>query len=393
MLSIVSLVGCSKVRAGEKVFVATWATAMQKVEPGNLPPEPFLEENSLRQIIEVSIGGDVVALKLSNEYNTDATEIVGVEIAEALTKGSSPAVDESSSVQLTFGGERKLSMKSGESVVSDPVRFHLTPRMNVAITIHFGKTSKTDITGHPGSRTTSYIATGNTNDFSVAATMDHWCYISGLLVEADADCGAIAVIGNSITDGRGTTVNGQNRWTDILSERLLSDGKLNRLSVLNLGLGGNCVLSGGLGPVANSRFERDVLNQEGLKYVIVFEGVNDLGTSDNPMCTADSLIESFKLMIGKAHAKRKKIYGATIMPFKGNKYYTADREKARQCVNKWIRTSGAYDGVIDFDSVMSDADDHSRLNPRFLYEEDWLHPNAQGYRVMGESIDLGLFAY
>lgn len=387
-----SLASFSKVRAEENVFVATWATAVQKVEPANLPPEPFLEGNSLRQIVEVSIGGDVIALKLSNEYNVDATEIVGIEIAEALTKGISPAVDEFSSVPLTFKGVRKLSMKPGESVVSDPIPFHLTPRMNVAITIHFGKTSKTDITGHPGSRTTSYIANGNTSDFSNSTTMDHWCYISGLLVEVGADYGAIAVIGNSITDGRGTTVNGQNRWTDVLSERLQSNSMLNHLSVLNLGLGGNCVINGGLGPVANNRFERDILSQEGLKYIIVFEGVNDLGTSDNPMCTADSLIESFKSMISKSHKRGKRIYGATIMPFKGNGYYNVEREKARQHVNEWIRQYGVYDGVIDFDSVMSDAADRSRLNPLYLYESDWLHPNAQGYRVMGESIDLSLFA-
>ena len=373
-------------------YVATWTTAIQKVEPHNLAPEPGLSGNSLRQIVEISFGGKEVALKLSNEFNTEETEILGVELAEANTQGSSWHISTSTSTPLTFNGLRGVTMKPGEVIVSDPAAFKMKPRMNVAITIHFGKASNTDVTGHPGSRTSSYIAKGDTKDFRGAKETAHWYYINSLLVVTpQGKNGAIAAIGNSITDGRGTTTNGQNRWTDVLSKRLLKNKKTKNLSVLNLGLGGNCVLRGGLGPTANSRYQRDVLKQEGVKYAIVFEGVNDLGGSRDGEATAKELIESFKKMIGLAHEKGIKIYGATIMPFKGNNYYNESREKGRQMVNEWIRTSGEYDGVIDFDAYTRDPEQPDRLNPAFLFENDWLHPNANGYQKMGESIDLNLF--
>jgi len=378
-------------KGDNKQVVATWTTAIQKVEPHNLAPEPYLEGNSLRQIVEVSFGGKEVSLKLSNEFNKEETEIVGVEIAEALSQGENAEIKEKTTTALTFNGKKNVTMKPGEVIVSDPIKFNLTPRMDVAITIHFGKVSQTDVTGHPGSRTNSYIAKGNTNDFSNAVKTAHWYYINSLLVKAGKKYGAIAVIGNSITDGRGTTTDKQNRWTDVLSKRLLQNKKTKRLSVLNLGLGGNCVLRGGLGPTANSRYDRDVINQEGVKYAIVFEGVNDLGGSRDGEETAQALIESYQVMIKKAHDKGIKIYGGTIAPFKGNNYYNASREKGRQMVNEWIRTSGAFDGVIDFDAAVRDAEQNDRLNPAYLFENDWLHPNADGYEKMGNSIDLSLF--
>ncbi len=372
-------------------YVATWTTAIQKVEPHNLAPAPGLSGNSLRQIVEVSFGGKVVALKLSNEYNTEETEILGVELAEAASQGASSDI-KGSSTPLTFKGYRGVTMKPGEVIMSDPVEFKLKPRMNVAITIHFGKASAKDVTGHPGSRTSSYIAEGNTKNFKGAVETAHWYYINSILVEKPMEeFGAIAAIGNSITDGRGTTTNGQNRWTDVLSKRLLQNKATQNLSVLNLGLGGNCVLRGGLGPTANSRYDRDVLHQEGVKYAIVFEGVNDLGGSRDGETTAQQLIESFKKMIQQAHVYGIKIFGGTIMPFKGNGYYNESREKGRQMVNEWIRTSGEYDGVIDFDAIMRDPNEPDRLNPDFLFENDWLHPNAKGYQTMGEAIDLDLF--
>lgn len=373
-------------------YVATWTTAIQKVEPHNLAPAPYLSGNSLRQIVEVSFGGEEVALKLSNEFNTEETEILAVELAEAESQGASPEIKEHTSTPLFFNGLRNVVMKPGEVIVSDFVPFKMKPRMNVAITIHFGKASQKDVTGHPGSRTSSYIAKGNTKDFKGAVETAHWYYINSLLVAApEGKFAAIAAIGNSITDGRGTTTNGQNRWTDILSKRLLKNKKTKNLSVLNLGLGGNCVLRGGLGPTANSRYERDVLKQEGVKYAIVFEGVNDLGGSRDGEATARQLIESFQKMIRQAHERGIKIYGGTIMPFKGNNYYNESREKGRQMVNEWIRTSGEYDGVIDFDAAMRDPEQPDRLNPAFLFENDWLHPNAKGYQTMGDCIDLNLF--
>ena len=393
LLMVAMTMAAATLSAKEKKqqYVATWTTAIQKVEPHNLAPAPYLSGNSLRQIVEVSFGGKEVALKLSNEFNTEETEILGVELAEADSQGASSEI-KGSSTPLFFNGKRGVTMKPGEVIVSDLVAFKMKPRMNVAITIHFGKASQTDVTGHPGSRTSSYIAKGDTKDFKDAVETAHWYYINSLLVAVPkGKFGAIAAIGNSITDGRGTTTNGQNRWTDVLSERLLQNKKTKNLSVLNLGLGGNCVLRGGLGPTANSRYNRDVLMQEGVKYAIVFEGVNDLGGSRDGEATAKQLIESFQAMIKKAHEKGIKIYGGTIMPFKGNNYYNESREKGRQMVNEWIRTSGEYDGVIDFDAATRDPEQPDRLNPAFLFENDWLHPNSIGYQKMGESIDLNLF--
>ena len=172
---------------------------------------------------------------------------------------------------------------------------------------------------------------------------------------------------------------------------LLKHKATRHLSVLNYGLGGNCVIRGGLGPTANSRFDRDALETPGVKYVIVFEGVNDIGGAWNADETAKNLIESYQKMIVKAHERGMKIFGATIMPFKGNGYYNEARERARNTVNEWIRTSGEYDGVIDFDRIMCDPTQTDRLNPNFLFENDWLHPNADGYRTMGEGIDLNIF--
>lgn len=372
-------------------WVATWATAIQKVEPHNLPPAPHLADNTLRQIVEVSIGGNNVRLQLSNQYNTTDTEIRKIELSEATTQGESPEIKDNTTATILFAGKQEVTMKAGETITSDPIAFRLSPRMKVAITIYFGKCSDTDISGHPGSRTTSYIAQGESNDFTNCIRTDHWYYISNLQVETSSKTGAIAVIGNSITDGRGTTTNHQNRWTDILSQRLLNDKRTAHLSVLNFGLGGNCVIRGGLGPTANSRFDRDALQSEGVKYIIVFEGVNDIGSSWNPNETATQLIESYKQMIQKAHQQGLVIYGATIMPFKGNQYYSPEKEQARQTVNAWIRYSGAYDGVIDFDQIMRDTDHPDRLNPAFLFENDWLHPNADGYKCMGENINLKLF--
>ena len=196
-------------------WVTTWATALQIAEPHNRPPEPGLAGNSFRQIVQVSVGGTELRLHLSNIFNTDATEILGVEIAEARTMGASPDIVEGTSVELTFGGQRSFTMEAGGEVVSDPVRFPLRDRENLAITIHYGGISAVTLTSHPGSRTSSYIALGNTTDFSApAAVTAHWYTISSIDVVPLKKSAAIAVLGDSITDGRGTTTNGQDRWTD-----------------------------------------------------------------------------------------------------------------------------------------------------------------------------------
>ncbi len=372
-------------------WVGTWGTAPQLVETNNNPPSPGLGGNSLRQIVQVSIGGETVRLKLSNEFSAGATEIKAVELAYALTAGSSSDVDESSVVALSFNGQSSVTMPAGGTVVSDPVNFHLNGRQNVAITIHYGQASSTSVSGHPGSRTTSYLAVGNTSDFSNATRTDHWYNILALEVMASQEAGAVAILGNSITDGRGSTTNEQNRWADVLSRRLLANEETRQVGVLNMGIGGNCVLGGGLGPAAVNRYQRDLLGQEGVKWIILFEAVNDLGYTGNGVQTAKRIIDVYKQIIRDAHERGIYVFGGTITPFKGNSYYSADHENGRSTLNKWIRTTKMLDGVIDFDQAVRNPQDTVAMQRQFLFENDWLHLNALGYETMGGCVDLSLF--
>ena len=376
---------------GDNHWVGTWGTAPQLVENNNNPPSPGLGNNSLRQIVQVSIGGEKVRLKLTNEFSTGSTEIKAVELAYAKTAGSSSEIDESSTVSLTFNGNAGVTMPAKGKAVSDPVNFIINGRQNVAITIHYGSASSTSVSGHPGSRTTSYLKSGNTTDFSNAVKTDHWYNILALEVEAPETAGAVAILGNSITDGRGSTTNQQNRWADVLSRRLLANEPTNQVGVLNMGIGGNCVLGGGLGPTASSRYQRDLFGQEGVKWIILFEAVNDLGSAQNGVQTAKRIIDVYKQIIREAHQKGIYVFGATITPFKGNNYYSADHEKGRSTINKWVRTTKMLDGVIDFDKAVRNPQDTIAMQSQFLFENDWLHLNAKGYETMGGCIDLNLF--
>ena len=371
-------------------WVGTWGTAPQLVERHNNPPSPGLANNSLRQIVQVSIGGKKVRLKLTNEFSQEATEIRAVELAIAKTAGSSSEIDEKSTVSLTFDGKASVEIPAGGKVVSDPVNFKIGPRQNVAITIHYGASS-TSVSGHPGSRTTSYLKAGNTTDFTDAVKTDHWYNILALEVDAPKKAGAVAILGNSITDGRGSTTNQQNRWADVLSRRLLGNKATRQVGVLNMGIGGNCVLGGGLGPAAVNRYQRDLFGQEGVKWIILFEAVNDLGYARNGEQTAQRIIDVYKQIVREAHQKGIRVFGATITPFKGNNYYSDHHEKGRQRLNEWIRTTKMLDGVIDFDQAVSNPQDREAMQRQFLFENDWLHLNAQGYETMGNCIDLNLF--
>ena len=394
LIAILCFIGCSlTLQAADDVhWVGTWGTAPQLVETNNNPPSPGLQNNTLRQIVQVSLGGDVVRLKLTNEFSVGATEIKAVEIARAQTAGSSPLIDEESTVSLTFGGNASVTMAAGTTAVSDAVSFHMEPRQNVAITIHFGQASSTSVSGHPGSRTTSYLKQGNTTDFSSGYTRtDHWYTILALEVEAPETSGAVAILGNSITDGRGSTTNAQNRWADVMSRRLLQNEPTSHVGVLNMGIGGNCVLSGGLGPTGQSRYGRDLLGQEGVKWIILFEAVNDLGYCQNGAQTAQRIIDVYKQIIREAHAKGIRVFGGTITPFKGNSYYSADHELGRRTINTWIRSTKMLDGVIDFDRAVRNPQDTIALQDQYLFENDHLHLNANGYAAMGSCVDLSLF--
>jgi lysophospholipase L1-like esterase len=374
----------------EEHWVGTWATAPQLVERHNNPPQPGLTGNSLREIVQVSIGGKRVRLKLTNEFSNTPTEIKAVELAIAKTAGSSSDIDEKSTVKLTFSGSESITMGAGEKVVSDAVDFKIGNRENVAITIHYGNTSET-VSGHPGSRTTSYLKAGNTTDFTDAIRTDHWYNILALEVDAPQKAGAVVILGNSITDGRGSTTNMQNRWADVLSRRLLENKKTSQVGVLNMGIGGNCVLGGGLGPAGVKRYPRDLFQQEGVKWIILFEAVNDLGYSRNGNETAQRIIDVYQQIINEAHQKGIKVFGATITPFKGNNYFSENHEQGRTTLNEWIRTTKELDGVIDFDKAVNDPNNPQAMQKEFLFENDWLHLNAKGYETMGNCIDLKMF--
>jgi lysophospholipase L1-like esterase len=267
--------------------------------------------------------------------------------------------------------------------------------MQLAITIYFGQTSP-DVTGHPGSRTTSYLLAGNqisSIDFKGSIKTDHWYIINGIDVKAPPSAAAIAILGNSITDGRGSGTNQQNRWPDILAERLLNNPATQQVGVLNLGIGGNCVLRECLGPSALERFERDVLRQFGVRWLIVFEGVNDIGqTPDEPaaMQVAQDLIQAFGKIIDDAHAAGLLVYGATITPIGKSFYYKDFREKARTMVNEWIRASGRFDAVIDLDQATRNPAEPSNIRDG-LHDGDYLHPSQMGHKILGEAVDLKLF--
>ncbi|WP_111306970.1 SGNH/GDSL hydrolase family protein [Confluentibacter sediminis] len=375
-----------------KVWVGTWGTAPQLVEPNNMPPAPGLSNNTIRQIVRVSIGGDSVRLRFNNEFSKSPVTMNAVQIA--VSKDSS-VIDPNTIKNITFHGNSAVTMQPGTTMTSDPIAFKLMPRMDVAISIYFGDTSP-DVTGHPGSRTTSFLYDGNKisePDFNEAVKTDHWYVISGMDVKAPEGAKAIAILGNSITDGRGSGTNKQNRWPDVLSERLLKNPATKQVGVLNMGIGGNAVLRGGLGPTALNRFDRDVLKQHGVKWLIILIGVNDLGGTRDSVSAArvgDGLIAAYKKMIDQAHAQNILVYGATILPIDKSFYYKDFREPVRNKVNDWIRNSGYFDAVIDFDKAMSDPENPSVILPN-AHSGDFLHPNELGYKLMGEYVDLGLF--
>jgi len=373
-------------------WVGTWACAQMQVEPNNMPPAPGLSENTLRQIIRVSIGGKRMRLRFSNIFSDQPTVLKSVSIANVV---NAPVIDIKTQKVLSFNGNSEITISQEHEVFSDAFDFDLKPGQLLAITIHYGPTS-VKTSGHPGSRTTSYILEGDNiqnASFDNAIKTDHWYSIMGLDVIANKSSATIVCLGNSITDGRGSGTNKQNRWTDILSARLLANKKTQNRGVLNLGIGGNCVIKGGLGPTALNRFDRDVLSQKGTKWLVLLEGINDIGGIKNPEdapVKAQELIEAYKVMIDKAHAKGIKVYGCTILPFAKSFYDAPHKQETRDIVNDWIRNSKAFDAVIDFDKAMV-SEEGSKTILSDMHDGDFLHPNQAGYLRMGEAIDLNLF--
>ena len=367
-------------------WVGTWATAPQTVVKSFMPYNNCMTNRSVRQVVKVSIGGDVIRLKLSNIYSMQPVEIRSIYIAH--TKDSF-AIDAKTAQYFKFGNSYKTVIPAGKQIVSDALKFKLRNLERVAITINY--TSAPEIpTVHMGSRTTSYIMKGVTNahsNFEKAFRENHWYNISGIDVYTMSNnISAIAIIGNSITDGKCSTDNAQNRWPDVMSEMLQQKHKITNQGVLNLGIGNNRVtVPGGFGALAKERFDRDILMQSGVKKVVIFEGVNDIGAarSGSSETVARQIIESIQGMVKKAKARKMKVYLGTITPFKGAGYYTHFHEAARLYVNDWIRSQAKnVDGILDFAKLLQDPNDDRRMKREYA-SNDWLHPNPTGYKAMG----------
>ena len=367
-------------------WVGTWATAPQTVVRSFMPYNNCMTNRSVRQVVKVSIGGDVIRLKLSNIYSMQPVEIRSIYIAHAKDSFS---IDAKSAQYFKFGNSYKTVIPAGKQIVSDALKFKLRNLERVAITINY--TSAPEVpTVHMGSRTTSYIMKGVTNahsSFKEAFQENHWYNISGIDVYTMSNnMSAIAIMGNSITDGKCSTDNAQNRWPDVMSEMLQLKHKITNQGVLNLGIGNNRVtVPGGFGALAKERFDRDILMQSGVKKVIIFEGINDIGAakSGNSETVARQIIESIQGMVRKAKAQKKKVYLGTITPFKGAGYYSHFHEAARLYVNDWIRSQAKkVDGILDFAKLLQDPNDDRRMKREYA-SNDWLHPNPAGYKAMG----------
>jgi len=398
--------------ASNEHWVGTWATSVvtrpqaprssseqpATPAPGAQPPLS-LNNQTLREIVHVSIGGSRVRVVLSNEFGT-APLIIGA--ASIALRDKDARIAANSNRALVFSGRPSVTIPAGASMISDPVDENVPPMGDLAIDLYLPAEMTpltSPLTVHAGASQTNYVSsTGNfagTADLPVQTTTPSWYLLERVEVVAPAETGAIVTFGDSITDGARSTPNTNKRWPDHLAKRLLAGSGNAKLAVLNTGIGGNRLLSDSIdnfGINALARFDRDVLAQPGATYVVVLEGINDIGNARaTPLPSARDLIAAEQQIIERAHAHGLIIFGATLTPFEGAAYFTPEGEAKRQVVNDWIRTSKAYDGVIDFDAATRDPASPGKFLP--LYDSgDHLHPNDAGYEAMGKAIDLHLFA-
>ncbi len=387
-------------------WVNTWASMPQLTEPNNMPPPPFTQDKvvladaTLRQTVRVSVGGRRLRLRFSNAFGGAVLPITAVTVALPKDgRAGVGAIQPGTTRQVTFNGRTSVDVPKGALAVSDPLPFTLAPGTNLTVTAYLADgQASTSITSHPGSRTTSHLLAGNhvdSVDLAGATPTDHWYFLSGVEVRASGTSGVV-VIGDSLTDGRGSTTNGNDRWPDRFFDRLRADRRTAGVAVLNQAAGGNRVLADGLGPSVLARLDRDLLAQSGVRWLILFEGVNDIGGSPQNEAgqkkIADDLIAAYQQIIDRADAHDVLVYGATLLPFGGNGYDDPGgfHEAARQTVNRWIRTSRRFDAVIDFDAAVRDPAEPRRLLPA-VDVGDHLHLNPTGYRVLAEAVPTRLF--
>ncbi|WP_422769067.1 SGNH/GDSL hydrolase family protein [Plantactinospora sp. WMMC1484] len=393
---------------GAERWAVSWTSTPQQAAPEQLPPAPFiwgggvLADSTLRQTIRVSVPGERIRLRLSNAFGGAPLPITAASVAlpEGGRAGAS-AIRRDSACPVTFSGRSSVVVPVGAHLVSDPVALPVAARSNLTVSIYLAQGQASHrITSHPGSRTTSHLLPG---DHATAAALpgatavEHWYFLSGLEVPAGPATRVAAVLGDSLTDGRGSTTDGNDRWPDQLVDRLHAYGPTAHVAVANQATGGNRVLDDGLGPSALARLDRDVLAQSGVTWLVVFEGVNDIGTAEPTeaaqRAVGTDLVTAYDQIVTRAHAQGIRVYGATLTPFGGSDYddRAGIREATRQAVNGWIRGGGRFDGVIDFDAAVRDP-----VSPRHLLPMadtgDHLHLNPAGYRLLADAVPARLFA-
>jgi lysophospholipase L1-like esterase len=368
----------------------------QLTEPGNLPPAPFtganavLVDTTLRQAVHTTIAGTSVRLRFSNAFGGAPLPITAVSLARpAGGRAGVSAIEPGTSRPVTFSGRPSVTVPIGAQVVSDPVVLPGSGELTITAYLATGQAS-TSVTSHPGSRTTSHLLRGDHHDdvdLPGATPTDHWYLLSGVEVLAPGDTAATVVLGDSLTDGRGSTTNGNDRWPDRLNARLRG-----RHAVLNQAAGGNRVLQDGLGPNALARLDRDVLALGGVVALIVFEGINDIGTAaatpEAQQAVGDELRFAYDQIVTRAHARDLRVYGATLTPIGGNPGYDDPgglRERTRAGLNDWIRRSGRFDGVADFDAAVRDPAAPRQLAVAYDVG-DHLHLNPAGYLALASAV-------
>jgi lysophospholipase L1-like esterase len=375
-------------------WVGTWATSPQGLANSGVPDVGEFDNQTVRQIMRVSIEGKVLRVRFSNEFGEEPLVIGAARIA--LSAGEANIVP-GTSRQLTFGGESSVNIPPGAPALSDPVKLHVPPLGDLAISVYLPNLT-TVTTYHRRALQTAYISDGDETDtvaLPMYTTAVNWFFLSSVEVLASEEAAAIVTLGDSITDGTNSTVDANARWPNFLAVRLQARYDFNHLAVLDQGISGNRVLHDFIGDNALARFDRDVLRQPGVKYVVVMLGINDIGFSqisgfEDQAVSADEIIAGHRQLIARAHELGLTIYGATLTPFEGAFYFTDEGEVKRQAVNHWIRTSGEYDGVIDFDKVIRDPEHPTMFLPEYN-SGDNLHPNDAGYEAMGNSVKLRLF--
>ncbi len=379
-------------------WVASWGAAQQIPETGNLLPPADMQDATLRQVVHLSVGGSKLRVRFSNAFGTQALVIDAAHIARSADKTTAKTMAGTDRA-LTFDGRPSISIPPGAEYLSDPVGLAAPALSNFTVSIHLPQ-APAGQTGHPGSRATSYYVHGDHTadaDLPGAGHVDHWYQLTGVEVVAAPAAATIVAFGDSITDGHAATTNGDDRWPDVLAARLQANAATRNLGVVNVGIGGNHLLTDGLGPNALARMDRDVFARPGVKAVILLEAINDLGklsredvrTPEMHKALIADLIAAYRQMILRAHAQGVRVIGCTVTPYVGSDYYHPDAasEADRQALNTWIRTSGLFDAVVDLDRAVRDPAHPDRMVPAYD-SGDHLHPSVAGYKVMGEAIKL-----